>query len=151
LHERYRTPHVALIVQGIAASLLFLASVFISIGGGQTSVQESYDILVNLTILIYFVPYLYLFAAWIRLRRTEVSVDAATFTAPIGMAGVWGIASCGFLATLIAIGLVFVPPPDTENILNYEANLIGQSLLLFLVGLGFYVFARRASRRRSAQ
>ena len=50
---------------------------------------------------------------------------------PGGMAGVWLIAACGFLATLIAIGLVFVPPPDTANVLNYEANLAGQSLLLF--------------------
>ena len=71
LHPRYRTPHVALIVQGLAATVLFLASVFVSLGGGQTTVQESYDIMVNLTILVYFVPYLYLFAAWIALRRSE--------------------------------------------------------------------------------
>ena len=143
LHQRYRTPHVALVVQGIAASVLFLASVFISIGGGQTTVQESYDIMVNLTILIYFVPYLYLFAAWIRLRRTEATVGADAMTLPGGLAGVWLIASCGFLATLIAIGLVFVPPPDTENVLNYEVNLAGQSLLLVLIGLFFYAGARR--------
>jgi amino acid transporter len=144
LHDRYRTPHVALIIQGVAASLLFLASVFISIGGGETTVQESYDILVNLTILIYFVPYLYLFAAWIRLRRTESAAsDADTMTLPGGLAGVWLIAGCGFLATLIAIGLVFVPPPDTENIFNYEANLAGQSLLLFVIGFLFYAASRR--------
>jgi amino acid transporter len=146
LHERYRTPHVALIIQGAAASLLFLASVFISIGGGQTTVQESYDILVNLTILIYFVPYLYLFAAWIRLRATEPTADRAdttTVTMPGGLIGVIAIAVCGFAATLIAIGLVFVPPPDTENVLNYEANLAGQSLLLFVIGFGFYLVARR--------
>jgi amino acid transporter len=147
LHERYRTPHVALIVQGLAATLLFLASVFISIGGGATTVQESYDIMVNLTILVYFVPYLYLFAAWIRLRRSEqAAADRDVITLPGGLAGVWGIAGCGFLATLIAIALVFIPPPDTENILNYEANLVGQSVLLFAVGFAFYAYARlRAS------
>jgi amino acid transporter len=144
LHPRYRTPHVALVIQGIAASLLFLASVFVSIGGGETTVQESYDIMVNLTILIYFVPYLYLFAAWIVLRRNEPrGGDAEAMTMPGGLAGVLLIAVCGFLATLIAIGLVFVPPPDTENIFNYQANLIGQSLLLFAIGLGFYLTARR--------
>ena len=145
LHERYRTPHVALIIQAAAASFLFLASVFLSIGGGETTVQESYDILVNLTILIYFVPYLYLFAAWIRLRQRERSHDESAFTIPGGLLGVWGIASCGFVATLVAIGLVFVPPPDTENMLNYEANLAGQSLLLIVVGIAFYL---TASRRR---
>ena len=143
LHPRYRTPHVALLIQAAAASLLFLASVFISIGEGETTVQESYDILVNLTILIYFVPYLYLFAAWVRLRQRERGVDAEAMTVPGGVAGVWAIAACGFLATFIAIGLVFVPPPDTANVLNYEMNLVGQSLLLFVVGFGFYAFARR--------
>ena len=100
--------------------------------------------MVNLTILVYFVPYLYLFAAWVRLRRTERdSVDGDVITLPGGLAGVWCIAVCGFLATLIAIGLLFIPPPDTENVLNYEANLVGQSLLLFVVGFAFYAFARR--------
>jgi amino acid transporter len=143
LHQRYRTPHVALIVQAAVASLLFLASVFISVGGGETSVQESYDILVNLTILMYFVPYLYLFAAWVRLRITESSIPAGAITLPGGVAGVWLVAACGFLATFIAIGLVFVPPPDTENLLNYQTNLIGQSLLLFAIGFGFYWAAKR--------
>jgi len=136
---------VALVIQGLAASLLFLASVFISIGGGETAVQECYNIMVNLTILVYFVPYLYLFAAWITLRRSEPHAvgHADAMTLPGGMTGVWLIAVCGFAATLIAIGLVFVPPPDTENVLNYEANLIGQSALLFIVGFVFYAASRR--------
>ena len=149
LHPRYRTPHVALIVQGIAATLLFLASVLVSLGGEQTTVQESYDILVNLTILVYFVPYLYLFAAWIRLRRSEGSSQREQETISIfrGLGGVWITAACGFLATLIAIALVFVPPPDTESVLNYEANLAGQSLLLFLIGFAFYAVARQRRAR----
>lgn len=149
LHPRYRTPQVALIVQGIAASLLFLASVLVSLGGEQTTVQESYDILVNLTILVYFVPYLYLFAAWIRLRQAESAAARPGEAIDIfrGLGGVWLTAACGFLATLIAIGLVFVPPPDTESVLNYEANLAGQSLLLFLIGFGFYAVARQRRAR----
>jgi amino acid transporter len=147
LHPRYRTPHVALVIQGLASSFVFLASVFISIGGGQTTVQESYDIMVNLTILVYFVPYLYLFAAWIWLRRPERDIAGAeAITLPGGLAGVWVVALCGFAATLIAIGLVFVPPPDTENVLNYEANLVGQSLVLFIVGFICYGVARRRAR-----
>jgi amino acid transporter len=152
LHNRYRTPHVALIIQAIAASVLFLVSVFVSIGGGTTTVQESYDILVNLTILVYFVPYLYLFAAWIRLRLTEPPTqrDSEAMSMPGGAAGVWLMAGCGFLATLVAVALLFVPPPDTENVLNYQANIAGQSLLLFLIGFGFYAFARRRAGGRRA-
>jgi uncharacterized membrane protein YidH (DUF202 family) len=46
-------------------------------------------------------------------------------------------------ATVISMGLVFVPPPGTENVLNYEVNLIGQTLALIGVGLAFYAAARR--------
>ena len=41
LHPRYRTPHVALIVQSLAASAIFLASVFVTIAGRSTSIQEA--------------------------------------------------------------------------------------------------------------
>lgn len=145
LHEKYRTPHIALIVQAIATTLLFLASVFISIGGGQTTVQEAYDIMVNLTILIYFLPYLYLFAAFLRLRSTDASMlaDANTITLPGGTAGAWLIAGVGMFATLIAMGLVFVPPSGTENVPNYEVNLIGQAAILIAIGMAFYWSAKK--------
>ena len=145
LHQRYRTPHVALIVQAIATTLLFLASVFISVGGGRTTIQEAYDIMVNLTILVYFLPYLYLFAAFLRLRSMDsaMAADANTITLPGGTAGAWLIAGCGLMATLVAMGLVFVPPSGTENVLNYEVNLIGQAALLIGIGMAFYFTARR--------
>jgi len=145
LHEKYRTPHVALFVQAIATTVLFLASVFISVGGGKTTIQEAYDIMVNLTILIYFLPYLYLFAAFLRLRSMDASMpaDENTIALPGGSAGAWLIAGCGLLATFIAMGLVFVPPSGTENVLNYEVNLIGQAAILIVIGMAFYFTARR--------
>jgi hypothetical protein len=33
----------------------------------------------------------------------------------------------GLLATVIALGLIFVPPPGTASALNYEVNLVGQA------------------------
>jgi amino acid transporter len=145
LHHKYRTPHVALIIQGFATTALFLASVFISVGGGATTVQEAYDIMVNLTILIYFLPYLYLFASFLRLRSMDKDVppDENTVTLPGGSTGAWLIAGCGLLSTGIAMALVFVPPSGTENVLNYEVNLIGQAALLIGVGMFFYWSARR--------
>jgi len=154
LHPKYRTPHVALIVQAIATTVLFLASVFVSVGGGKTTIQEAYDILVNLTILIYFLPYLYLFVAFIRLRSLDSAMPADENTIhlrqgyggqvvlPGGTLGAWLIAGCGMSATLIAMGLVFVPPTGTENVLNYEVNLIGQAALLIGIGMALYFGSR---------
>jgi len=145
LHPVYRTPHVSLIIQGLAATFIFLASVFLTISGGQTTIQEAYDILVNLTILIYFVPYLYLFVALIRLRQTAppVGTGESSFRVPGGTLGVIAVAIVGFLATAISVGLVFIPPGGTANVLNYEANLIGQAVIILAVG---WVLSWRARR-----
>jgi amino acid transporter len=134
-------------VQAIATTALFLVSVFFRVGGRQATVQEAYDIMVNLTILIYFLPYLYLFAAFIRLRSLDAGmpVDDNTVTLPGGIAGAWLIAGSGVFATVVAMALLFIPPPGTENVLNYEVNLIGQTAILIGVGMFFYWSARRRS------
>jgi glutamate:GABA antiporter len=126
LHPRYRTPHVALIVQSIAASAIFLVSVFVTVAGRTTSIQEAYDILVNLTILIYFVPYLYLFAAQVRLLPDSPKA----------------IAWMGFAATAVSLALTFVPPPGS-NPLTFEVILVGQAAVMLAVGAAFYGWSRR--------
>jgi amino acid transporter len=151
LHPTYRTPHVALVVQGAVATLIFLASVFLTVAGGHTTIQEAYDILVNLTILIYFIPYLYLFAVAVRLRREPLApgvTEDQIIRVPGGTAGLWACAISGFLATFISLVLLFVPPPGTENVLNYQANLVLQAVAIIAVGAVLYWRSRRGSRLR---
>ena len=124
LHPRYRTPHLSLILQAVMASAILLVSLFLQIGKAQTSLQEGYDILVNLTILSYFIPYLYLFLALVKLRPDATS-----------RAWTWFVAGPGLAATAISIVLLFVPPAGTTSVLTYEVNLVGQSLAL--LGLGW--------------
>ncbi len=156
LHPRFRTPYVVLIVQGAAASLIFLASLFLTVDGSGNSIQDAYDILVNLTILLYFVPYLYLFLSLVRLcpaargagpvalAPREVSVEdceegaSSRFRIPWGRRGLWIIAGGGGLATAVSLALVFIPPPGTSSWLNYEVNLVGQAAVVLVVGLFFY-------------
>ncbi len=125
LHPRFRTPHLALLAQGALSSAIFLGSVFLTVTGRRTSIRETYDVLVNLTILVYFVPYIYLFLSVPRL----VSAPTARLRAAMLV---------GMAATLISIALLFVPPPGTASVVNYELNLIGQSAVVLAAGLGFY-------------
>ena len=125
LHPRYQTPYVALVVQSLAASAIFLASVFFSVAGRATSIQEAYDILVNLTILIYFIPYLYLFAAQVKLLPDSPRP----------------LAALGFAATAISLALTFVPPPGS-NALTYEVNLVVQAGIMLGLGFGLYLWSR---------
>ena len=98
----------------------------------------------NLTILVYFVPYMYLFPTLIRLRRLAGSESQQDVRrVPGGTPGLWLVAIAGFLATATSIALVFVPPPDTVNVLNYEVNLIGQSALVIGLGIALYWWSTR--------
>jgi amino acid transporter len=134
----------AILVQGVTATIIFLASVFVSVTGGSTTIQEAYDILVNLTILVYFVPYLYLFPSLVRLRHMAGDHhDPAVIKVPGGAAGLWFVAIAGFAATAISVALVFIPPPDTVNVLNYEVNLIGQGALVIGAGALLYWWSTR--------
>ena len=63
LHPRWKTPWVALLTQ------FFLGAVFIFLGQAGTSVKGAYDVLVSMGVITYFIPYLYLFAAMIKLQR----------------------------------------------------------------------------------
>jgi amino acid transporter len=145
LDPKRQTPRNTILVQGALATLIFLVSVFLSVSGGQTTIQEAYDIMVNLTILIYFVPYMYLFLALVRLRRvTEAEGEhEGVLRVPGGSVGLYLVAISGFAATAISVALLFVPPSGTENVLNYEANLIGQAAVVLAIGAALYWYSSR--------
>lgn len=146
LHPRYRTPHVSLVAQAATATAILFASLFFTMTQRRGSVQEAYDIMVNLTILIYFVPYLYLFLALVRLRRLDGVHDRAEgFHVPGGSIGLWTVACSGFAATAVSLLLVLVPPPGTENVMNFEMNLFLQAAAVVGIGLGFYWYSVRTA------
>jgi amino acid transporter len=78
LHPRWGTPHVSLLVQGALTSVLLA----MALAGSQ--VQEAYQVLSSMTLIVYFVPYLYLFASLPILRRRERRGADETGGAPGG-------------------------------------------------------------------
>ena len=134
-HPVFRTPHIALTIQGVVSTALFLASLLVTSSGSGSNVQEAYDILVNLTILIYFIPYLYLFAAFIRLSRPSRASPRARFGEIL--------AALGFTATAVSLALTFIPPPEA-NPVTYEATLLLQAAAI--LGTGVLVYRRGAGR-----
>ena len=144
LHPKYRTPHLALLTQGVLSSLILLVSVFLTVTGARSSIQDAYDVMVNLTILAYFVPYVYLFLALPKLRRTSGRADGAdVLHVPGGRLGLWSVTLLGCGATLVSLALLFIPPPGTASVLNFEVNLAVQSAAVLGAGLLLYVRSRR--------
>lgn len=115
IHPRYSTPHVALVVQGLASSL------FIVISAIGSTVHDMYLVLLQTTVVLQLIPYLYMFAAlvWIRLDPGRFG-DAKGFfqyTPGLVVAGV-----LGFVMTLGGIILAVVPSKAVNDIWNFEAK-----------------------------
>ena len=135
LHPRWRTPHVALLVQaGISA-------VFVILGQAGTSVRGAYDVLVSMSVITYFIPFLYMFAAMIRLQREQAGPDA--ILVPGGRAVATVLAAIGFLTTAVAIVLACVPADEEPNKPLAVAKIVGLSAILFAVGAMVYVAGRK--------
>ncbi|MFQ5709696.1 MAG: APC family permease, partial [bacterium] len=64
VHAKFNTPYVAILVQVLLATLFTL---FATAGKG-TGVDTAYNILVDMCLILYFIPYLYLFLTVIYLR-----------------------------------------------------------------------------------
>jgi amino acid transporter len=117
IHPRHRTPHVALIVQSLASSL------FIIINAIGSSVYDMYMILLQTTIILTLIPYLYMFAALVRIRRSPARFGAgAGFFERSWICYVAGIV--GLAVTLFGLVFAFSPSPGIEDILGFEFKLL---------------------------
>ena len=140
IHPRWNTPAVALVAQGAVAVLLtFLATV-------GTSVQNAYLFFADLTTILAFVPYLYMFASCIALSRETARAPGA-IPIPGGRAGNVVANGSGFLMTALAIVLSCIPPPEETHKLLRVVLLVGGAAMFIGVGFGLYTIASRPERR----
>jgi len=138
IHPRWKTPATALLVQGSVAAVL---AVLATMG---TTVQRAYLFFIDLTLILYFIPYLYMFASGIALgpevRRTPGAVPV-----PGGRTGNLAVNLVGFLVTALAIVLSCIPQASEPHKLFRVLSLLG--VALFFVGLGFGLYALAARRQ----
>jgi len=133
LHPKFSTPYVALYVQ-TAISIIFLAMSFI---GAQ--VKEAFQTLLNLAVVLQLVPFLYLFAALIRLASTDSRENSHYSPAALRIAG-----ASGFVVTCLGMALAFFPPPNITSKLAFELKMwAGTLALLLLAGFFFFVYGNR--------
>ncbi len=131
LHSRSKTPWVALLTQ------FALGIIFIFLGQAGTSVKGAYDVLVSMGVITYFIPYLYLFAAMIKLQREPAGPEV--ICVPGGKFMAILVASLGFLTTALTIALSLIPQPDEPNKPLALLKIVGGCGALLLVGVWLYL------------
>jgi amino acid transporter len=141
IHPRWRTPHISILVQaGISGAILLLSQI------NETAVG-AYQMLVDAAVILYFIPFLYMYAAAIKLAyRPDRESTPGAVLIPGGKAGVWLAGGLGFLVVLLGIVLSLVPPGETQNKFLFETKLVSGTAVAILIGLALYY---RGARQKS--
>jgi glutamate:GABA antiporter len=140
VHPRYATPYPALIVH--AAISMFLV-VLNSIGSG---VQETFQKLLSLAVVLQLVPFLYMFAALLKLALNPAAGKGHYSRSVLVVAG-----ASGLITTIFGIALAFFPAQQITSLPLYELWMFGGTA--FFIGLAaffFFVYGRRKAAAEAA-
>lgn len=124
VHPRWQSPHVALLVHGI------LSAAFLAISFAGSTVAEAYQVLLKAGLVIQLVPFVYLFAALIRLDGVRNAARLA------------GVVGCA--ATVLGMLSAFIPTGDVASVWVFELKMVVGSIVPIAVGIWLF---SRSSRR----
>ena len=139
VHPRYHTPYAALIVHAAVSAVLVVLTF------SSSGVQESFQKLLSLAVVLQLIPFLYVFGALLKIaanRGATTYYSRSTLVA----AGLSGL-----LTTTLGIVMVFFPAQQITSLWSYEIWMFGGTL--FFIGLAaffFYVYGRRKALRKAA-
>jgi amino acid transporter len=140
VHPAYSTPYAALIVHA-AVSMILVVVNFTGAG-----VQETFQKLLSLAVVLQLIPFLYMFAALLKIAA-QPSFSKVQYTkTTLFLAG-----ASGLVTTTMGIALAFFPAAQITSILFYEVWMFGGTLLFVgLAAFFFFVYGRRKAARSFA-
>lgn len=138
IHPRYRTPWVAIAVYGAAGIVVAL------LGQAGTTVRGAYDVLVSMSVISLFLPYLFLFAAMIRMQ--SVPAGAHVRRVPGGRPVAIALACVGLVSTAVTIVLSVIPGQDETNKPLAIAKVLGGTTVLVGLGVAVFLFSKWKTR-----
>ena len=133
VHPTYATPHIALMAIAVLTSLLVCMS-FIG-----ASVKEAYITLLDLSVVLQMISYLYLYATLARVAFSKSAAGGFFSMGWLRFAAIGGLA-----ATLVAGAVAFVPSSQIDSIWRFELKMVLTcALFLGLAGGLFCYYSRR--------
>jgi glutamate:GABA antiporter len=138
VHPRYGTPYMALIVHATVSTIL----VVLSLSGA--GVEETFQRLLSLAVVLQLIPFIYIFAALLRIASSPSAGKGVYNRTTLILAG-----ASGLLTTVLASALAFFPAQQITSVLAYEAWMFGgTALFIGLAVFFFYIYSRRKGRAR---
>lgn len=131
---------------GVATHILFIQGMLVTILSVTfvvlPSVQAAYQILSQLTTILYLIMYLLMFASAIYLRYSQPNRPRA-YRVPGGNAGMWIIGGAGFAGSSIALIFSFIPPSQIS--VGSPTTYVGILIVLMLVfcAIPFIIYSKK--------
>jgi amino acid transporter len=140
VHPKYATPYAALIVHATVSMILVIVN-FTAAG-----VQETFQKLLSLAVVLQLVPFLYMFGALLKIAADTSFVKRRYGKSMLSFAG-----ASGLVTTILGIALAFFPAQQITSIMSYEVWMFGGTLLFIgLAAFFFFVYGRRKAARKLA-
>jgi glutamate:GABA antiporter len=141
VHPEFSTPYAALIVHASVSMILVVVN-FSSAG-----VQETFQKLLSLAVVLQLVPFLYTFGALLK-----ISSGASFQKGQYGRGTLVFAGASGLVTTSLGIALAFFPAAQITSVLSYEVWMFGGTLLFVgLAAFFFFVYGRRKAARKLAE
>jgi amino acid transporter len=141
-HPKYATPYAALIVHAVVSLILVIVN-FVATGG----VQESFQSLLSLAVVLQLIPFLYMFAGLLKIAFAHDFVRGHYSRGTLIFAGISGL-----VTTTLGIALAFFPAQQIKSLARYEIWMFGGTI--FFIGLAaffFFVYGGRKAARKLAE
>jgi len=171
VHPQYRTPYAALIVHAIVSTLLVIWNFFggwfwnefvlfgpvrfvIKAFGADplnalttsAGVQETFQRLLSLAVVLQLIPFLYMFYALVRIALVPGFEQKRYRRRTLLTAGVSGL-----LTTILGIALAYFPAQQITSLLSYEVWMFGGTVLFIgAAAFFFFVYGRRKQAAAAA-
>ena len=140
--------------QGVQRNILLVQGVIVTILGllfvVMPSVQSFYQILSQLTVLLYLIMYMMMFAAAITLRYKLPNMERPFRLGAKGNGLIWFLAGLGFCGSLLAFILSFIPPSQIavgSTAVWFIVLIVGA---IIFVGIPFIIYAMRKPSWKAA-
>jgi amino acid transporter len=140
IHPKYATPYAALIVQAIVSLILVVISFYTS-----GKVQEAFQKMLSLAVVLQLVPFLYVFAALLKFALRK-SLEGARY----GRGTLLFAGGAGFITTTLGIALAFFPAKQITSVWKYEVTMIGITLAFLLLAVFFFFVYGRLKTPQAA-
>jgi glutamate:GABA antiporter len=172
VHPRYGTPYAALIVHASVSMVLVVLNfsgwwiwnkmiglsfighivrafgfVVANLSASETGVQETFQKLLSLAVVLQLIPFLYIFGALLKIAFSNSFVKSCYGRTKLILTG-----ASGLVTTILGIALAFFPAQQVTSVRSYEIWMFGGTLIFIgLAAFFFFVYGRRKTARKLAE